>query len=56
MVDQRMYAIQIKEALDFIKFTQQVNERKADEEKAAEEFLSSKKLKSKGKKSFSELL
>ena len=55
-IEQREYAVQIKEALDFIKAsTSAVEENTEKEQKDADKFAESK-LKPKGKLSFSDML
>jgi len=56
MIEQRQYAVEIKEALEAVKFAQNaVVEQNQRDEGVREEFRS-KKLKSKGKKTFSDML
>ena len=56
MVEQKQYAVQIKEALDLIKFSENAIKSKAEDDDVALKTFTEKKLKPKGNRSFSELL
>jgi len=56
MVEMKQYAIQIKEALDLIKFSENAVKSKDMEEENAKNTYAKSKLKSKGNRTFSDLL
>ena len=56
LVKQREYAVQIKEALDLIKFSENAINSEAEKHNDAVETFAENKLKPKGNRSFSDLL
>ena len=56
MVEMKQYAIQIKEALDLIKFSENAVKSKDMEEENAKNTYAKSKLKPKGNRTFSDLL
>ena len=56
MVEMKQYAIQIKEALDLIKYSENAVKAKAMEEDNARNEFAKSKLKPKGNRTFSDLM
>jgi len=56
MVEMKQYAVQIKEALNLIKFSENAIKAKAMEEEKARNTFAKSKLKPKGNRTFSDLM
>ena len=56
MIEQRQYAVEIKEALDAVKFAQDAVVEHHQQDTSVREEFRVKKLKQKGKKTFSDML